>query len=147
VDLATLTGACVVALGKEVSGLMGNNDQWIAEVKDAADRAGLVHRVAEDRRQGGGMRARLLARLARLIDRFVPFLDPEVGEQPDEGRHRQPAAIVPGVEPVHRDDQVPQPGRTGPALVGGTRRDRIVRFRYGRHPVTISRRLAPAVDR
>jgi leucyl aminopeptidase len=40
VDVATLTGACVAALGKKVSGLMGNNDAFIAEVKMAADRAG-----------------------------------------------------------------------------------------------------------
>jgi leucyl aminopeptidase len=40
VDLATLTGACVVALGKKVSGLMGNNDGFIDELKAASDRAG-----------------------------------------------------------------------------------------------------------
>ena len=39
VDLATLTGACVVALGKKVSGLMGNNDGFIDEVRAAGDRA------------------------------------------------------------------------------------------------------------
>lgn len=40
VDLATLTGACVVALGTKVAGLMGNHDGWIAAVEAAADRAG-----------------------------------------------------------------------------------------------------------
>jgi len=40
VDLATLTGACVVALGEKVAGLMGNNDSWSAQVRAAADRAG-----------------------------------------------------------------------------------------------------------
>jgi len=40
VDLATLTGACVVALGEKVAGLMGNDDGWRAQVGDAADRAG-----------------------------------------------------------------------------------------------------------
>ena len=40
VDLATLTGACVVALGKKVSGLMGNNDGFIGEMQAAAARAG-----------------------------------------------------------------------------------------------------------
>jgi len=40
VDLATLTGACVVALGEKVAGLMGNNDSWSAQVHAAADRAG-----------------------------------------------------------------------------------------------------------
>ena len=39
-DLATLTGACVVALGRRIAGLMGNNDGWMAQVQDAATRAG-----------------------------------------------------------------------------------------------------------
>jgi len=40
IDLATLTGACVVALGMKVAGLMGNDDRWIGQVRDAAERAG-----------------------------------------------------------------------------------------------------------
>ena len=40
VDLATLTGACVVALGTKVAGLMGNNDGWIDAVEAAGERAG-----------------------------------------------------------------------------------------------------------
>ncbi|MCY3561848.1 MAG: leucyl aminopeptidase [bacterium] len=40
VDLATLTGACMVALGTKVAGLMGNHDGWIGAVDAAADRAG-----------------------------------------------------------------------------------------------------------
>ncbi len=40
IDLATLTGACVVALGEKVAGLMGNNDEWITQVRGAADRVG-----------------------------------------------------------------------------------------------------------
>jgi leucyl aminopeptidase len=40
VDLATLTGACVVALGEKVAGLMGNDDEWIGQVRSAADRVG-----------------------------------------------------------------------------------------------------------
>jgi leucyl aminopeptidase len=40
IDLATLTGACVVALGGEVAGLMGNDSRVIAAVEAAADRAG-----------------------------------------------------------------------------------------------------------
>jgi leucyl aminopeptidase len=40
VDLATLTGACVVALGDKVAGRMGNHDGLGAQVQDAADRAG-----------------------------------------------------------------------------------------------------------
>ena len=40
VDLATLTGAAVVALGKEIAGLLGNDDDLIAQVRAAGDRAG-----------------------------------------------------------------------------------------------------------
>lgn len=40
VDLATLTGACLVALGTEVAGLMSNNPQWQAELQTAANQAG-----------------------------------------------------------------------------------------------------------
>jgi leucyl aminopeptidase len=40
VDVATLTGACVVALGKTTSGLFGTPDRWVDEVRQASDRAG-----------------------------------------------------------------------------------------------------------
>ena len=40
VDLATLTGACMVALGTEIAGLMGNDDAWSADVLAAITRAG-----------------------------------------------------------------------------------------------------------
>jgi leucyl aminopeptidase len=40
IDLATLTGACVVALGMKIAGLMGNDDSWIGQVRAAAERAG-----------------------------------------------------------------------------------------------------------
>jgi leucyl aminopeptidase len=40
VDLATLTGACVVALGKTTSGLFGTPPQWVDDVRRASDRAG-----------------------------------------------------------------------------------------------------------
>ncbi len=40
VDLATLTGACVVALGSEVAGLMGTSDDLIDQVRAAGERAG-----------------------------------------------------------------------------------------------------------
>jgi leucyl aminopeptidase len=40
VDVATLTGACVVALGHAMAGLFGNDAAWIDVVKRAADRAG-----------------------------------------------------------------------------------------------------------
>ncbi len=37
IDVATLTGACVVALGKHPAGLLGNNDELIEDIKKAAD--------------------------------------------------------------------------------------------------------------
>jgi leucyl aminopeptidase len=40
VDAATLTGACLVALGEKIAGLWGNTDEAIARVKAAADGAG-----------------------------------------------------------------------------------------------------------
>ncbi len=40
VDVATLTGACVVALGEKVAGIMGAPDPWVEQVRSAADRAG-----------------------------------------------------------------------------------------------------------
>lgn len=40
VDLATLTGACVVALGEEITGLMSNNRSLARQVLDAAGAAG-----------------------------------------------------------------------------------------------------------
>ena len=40
IDLATLTGACMVALGRTIAGLMGNDDALIDRVGAAAERAG-----------------------------------------------------------------------------------------------------------
>jgi leucyl aminopeptidase len=40
IDLATLTGACVVALGEKIAGLMTSDDGWGEQVRAAADRAG-----------------------------------------------------------------------------------------------------------
>jgi leucyl aminopeptidase len=40
VDLATLTGACMVALGDRTAGVMGNHRGWLAQVQGAAAAAG-----------------------------------------------------------------------------------------------------------
>lgn len=40
IDLATLTGACVVALGTDTAGLMTNNEEWQQTVRHAADLCG-----------------------------------------------------------------------------------------------------------
>jgi leucyl aminopeptidase len=42
VDLATLTGACLVALGHTHAGLLSNDDAWCAEVAAAAERTGEI---------------------------------------------------------------------------------------------------------
>jgi leucyl aminopeptidase len=39
IDLATLTGACVAALGKDIAGLLGNDDALIAAVEQAGETA------------------------------------------------------------------------------------------------------------
>jgi leucyl aminopeptidase len=40
IDLATLTGACMVALGERTAGLMGNHRGWVDQIRRAADGAG-----------------------------------------------------------------------------------------------------------
>ncbi|MEX2288394.1 MAG: leucyl aminopeptidase [Planctomycetaceae bacterium] len=40
IDLATLTGACIVALGEEVTGVFSNNQQWCDKLLDAARTCG-----------------------------------------------------------------------------------------------------------
>jgi leucyl aminopeptidase len=42
VDLATLTGGVVVALGSTYAGLMSNDEWWASEVESAADRTGEI---------------------------------------------------------------------------------------------------------
>jgi leucyl aminopeptidase len=39
VDIATLTGACMTALGPKIAGLFGNDDEWVAQVSEASTRA------------------------------------------------------------------------------------------------------------
>ena len=40
IDVATLTGACMVALGKYMAGLMGNDDQLIKQLQKASEESG-----------------------------------------------------------------------------------------------------------
>jgi leucyl aminopeptidase len=40
VDLATLTGACVVALGTDITGVMGNDQQMIDQLRLSAEKTG-----------------------------------------------------------------------------------------------------------
>ena len=85
VDLATLTGACVVALGNNVAGVMTNDQNWCDQLLTAANRCGervwqlpmfaeygdqIKGTVADiknvgDGRQGGAITA------AKLLEQFV----------------------------------------------------------------------------
>ncbi len=40
IDLATLTGACMVALGTAAAGIMGNDDEFVSKLIDTAQRSG-----------------------------------------------------------------------------------------------------------
>ncbi|MBL8024896.1 MAG: leucyl aminopeptidase family protein [Fibrobacteres bacterium] len=40
IDFATLTGACVVALGERIAGIMGNDDAWVDRIIDASNATG-----------------------------------------------------------------------------------------------------------
>jgi leucyl aminopeptidase len=86
VDLATLTGACVVALGSRTAGLMGNHAAFVDQVRAAADAEGeavwplpllddlrkqLDSDVADMRNVGAGRwGGALIAGL--FLERFVP---------------------------------------------------------------------------
>jgi leucyl aminopeptidase len=40
IDMATLTGACIIALGSDVAGIMGTNDKLVENIKYASDTTG-----------------------------------------------------------------------------------------------------------
>jgi leucyl aminopeptidase len=84
IDLATLTGACVVALGEEVVGAMTNNQAWCDQVLAAAKAAGediwqlpmfahydelIKSDVADIRNVGGKWGGAITA--AKFLERFV----------------------------------------------------------------------------
>jgi leucyl aminopeptidase len=85
VDFATLTGACLVALGTETSGLMTNDDAWgeqiLAAVRKAGERAWklpmdssydslIKSKVADMRNTGGGRWAGSIAG-GKFLEQFV----------------------------------------------------------------------------
>lgn len=85
IDLATLTGACVVALGNNVAGLMSNNEGWLETVRQASMRRGeaawplpmfaeydemILSKVADIKNVGEG-RAGGAITAAKLLERFV----------------------------------------------------------------------------
>lgn len=85
VDFATLTGACMVALGTETSGLMTNNDAWGEQILAAVTRAGerawklpmdasydglIKSKVADMRNTGGGKWGGAIAG-GKFLEQFV----------------------------------------------------------------------------
>jgi leucyl aminopeptidase len=85
VDFATLTGACMVALGTETSGLMTNDDLWGDQILAAVTRAGerawklpmdasydglIKSKVADMRNTGGGKWAGAIAG-GKFLQQFV----------------------------------------------------------------------------
>jgi leucyl aminopeptidase len=85
VDLATLTGACMVALGEEVTGLMTNDESWGERVRSAAKRAGervwplpmfplydeMIRSEVADIRNSTGKRYAGAITAAKFLERFV----------------------------------------------------------------------------
>ncbi len=85
VNFATLTGACLVALGTETSGLMTNNDAWGDQILAAVSRAGerawrlpmdssydslIKSKVADMRNTGGGRWGGAIAG-GKFLEQFV----------------------------------------------------------------------------
>jgi len=85
IDLATLTGACSVALGVHAAGLMGNNEKLISKVKDAAAHTGervwelpmfkeyndiIKSEVADVKNIGDGTAGTITA--AKFLENFIP---------------------------------------------------------------------------
>ncbi|RCK69517.1 leucyl aminopeptidase [Desertihabitans brevis] len=83
-DVATLTGACMVALGDRIAGVMSNDDEAVARVLDAAEvtgeefwelpltdqfREGLDSSVADVKSSGGRLGGAMSA--AAFLERFV----------------------------------------------------------------------------
>jgi leucyl aminopeptidase len=85
VDLATLTGACIVALGVDVAGLMGNDEPWCQRVLEAARHAGerawqlpmfphyeeLIKSQVADIKNTAGTRYGGAITAAKLLEQFV----------------------------------------------------------------------------
>jgi leucyl aminopeptidase len=79
VDLATLTGACMVGLGTGIAGLMGNHDGFVDQVRAAADTAGEPVWPLP------------------LPDELRPQLDSEVADMKNVGAGRWGGALIAGL--------------------------------------------------
>jgi leucyl aminopeptidase len=86
IDAATLTGACVIALGNITTGALGNDDRLVREVIDAANRAGepawqlplfddyreLIKSDVADLKNSGGRAAGTIT-AAKFLQDFVDY--------------------------------------------------------------------------
>ncbi|MEY2567856.1 MAG: leucyl aminopeptidase [Actinomycetota bacterium] len=79
VDIATLTGAASVALGKKIAPLMGNDDSLLAQVQAAGDRAGERYWTLP------------------LPDDYRKDIDSEVADMKNIGKPGQAGTIVAGL--------------------------------------------------
>ncbi len=79
IDLATLTGAVVAALGEEVAGAMGNDKKLMKEVLNAADEAG--ERTWE----------------LPLVDRYAPLIKSDVADLRNISLTRYGGALTAGM--------------------------------------------------
>ena len=79
IDLATLTGACVVALGTSIAGVFGSDDTLIGRVRAASERAG----------EGTWP--------LPLPDEYRSHIDSDVADMKNIGKAGQAGAIVGGV--------------------------------------------------
>ena len=84
VDLATLTGACMVALGEKIAGLMGNDDAWGEQVQ----------RRRRPRRRAGVAAAAAAPSTASSIESEIADMK-NIGRQLRRRAHR--GAVPPGV--------------------------------------------------
>ena len=85
IDLATLTGACVVALGNDVAGLMTNDEEWgqrvLAAIRSAGEKAWplpmfshyseMIKSDVADIRNTGGSRYAGAITAAKFLEEFV----------------------------------------------------------------------------
>ena len=126
VDLATLTGACMVALGTDVAGVMSNDEAWSGQVQAAARGAGemawplpmfphysdMIKSDVADMKNTGGSRYAGAIRAAKFLEEFVAgvpwvHLDiagPAWAEKENATRRWRHRLLR------------PQPGRTGYAI-------------------------------
>jgi leucyl aminopeptidase len=111
-DLATLTGACMVALGTDVAGLMTNREEWGQRVAAAARRAGekvwplpmwphygeLIKSPVADIKNTGGTRYGGAITAAKFLEQFVgdvPWAHLDIAG-PAWAEHENPARDVGG---------------------------------------------------